>query len=271
MKRIVIGLIVAVVLLVAADFAAASAAEYQVSTKIREQLALPDDPAVTINGFPFLAQAIAGDYPAVTVSADRLTVGELRNVGVRVALYHVRVPFSQVLSGSVHNIHVDEARGAVDVTKDDLIKQMPGVTKLSIQPIDDGVLDGALANEQDAAPGSSVTGINPNSAVRMEATMSVFGKQMTVSVISVLQLSGREIQVSPRDIRVGSGAAAATLPQVVQSELRSLFTIRVDPGSLPFSVVPTRLRAVGDALEVSGVAHNLVIDAPRVASEVPDH
>ncbi|MDT7637383.1 MAG: hypothetical protein QOC83_1671, partial [Pseudonocardiales bacterium] len=34
MKKIIIGLIVAIVLLVAVDFAAASAAEYQVSTRM---------------------------------------------------------------------------------------------------------------------------------------------------------------------------------------------------------------------------------------------
>jgi hypothetical protein len=270
MKSIVIGLIAAVVLLVALDFAAASAAEYQVSSNLRTQLALPDDPAVKINGFPFLAQAIAGDYRQVDVSATNLTVGSLRNVGVNVELYHVRVPLSQVLSGAVRGARVDSVQGSVLITKEDLVKQMSrvgGVTKLSVQPIDDGALDAAFASASDATPGSSVSGINPDSAVRMVGTTSVLGRAMDVSVIAVLQLSGRQIQVIPRDVRVGSGAQASKLPAVVQAGLRTLFTVTVDPGALPFSVTPTRLRAVGDGLQISGTARDVVLGTgePRSA------
>ena len=264
MKRIVIGLIVAIVLLVALDFAAASAAEYQVSSKVRQQLALPDDPSVKINGFPFLAQALAGDYKKVDVSADRLTVGEMHEVGVRAELYHVRVTLREILTGSP-SIRVDDAQGSVLITRDDLIKQLPGVTKLTIGPIDRGALDGALADSANAAPGSSVTGISPDQAVRMVASTSVLGQKVDVSVIAVLQLAGRQIQISPRDIRVGSGADATRLPQVVQTGLRSMFTVRIDPGVLPFSVTPTSLQAVDNGLLISGVAHDLVI-SPGVSS-----
>jgi hypothetical protein len=266
MKRIVIGLIVAIVLLVAVDFVAASAAEYQVSMKMREQLALPTDPAVKINGFPFLAQALSGDYKRVDVEAERLTVGPLHNVGVRAALYHVRVPFSQVISGSVDELKVDDAQGSVVITKEDLIKQMPMVSKLSIGPVDDGALAAALADSASAVPGSSVTGISPDSAVRMVATTSFLGQKMNVSVIAVMELAGRQVQISPRDIRLGSGPDGAKLPQVVQSALREMFTVRLDPGTLPFAVTPTRLRAVDDALEVSGVAHDVVVASPTSAA-----
>lgn len=260
MKKIIIGLIVAIVLLVAIDFAAASAAEYQVSTRMREQLALPDDPAVKINGFPFLAQALAGDYKKVDVSADRLTVGQLRDVGVRAELYHVRVPFGQVLSGTP-SIHVDDAQGSLLITKDDLMKQLPGVTKLSISSVDYGALDVALQDKADATPGSSLTGMSPDQAVRLVGTTTVLGRPVTVSVIAALQLSGRQIQISPRDIRVGTGSDAARLPQVVQTGLRGMFTVRVDPGTLPFAVTPTTLQAVDNGLLISGVAHDLVISS----------
>ncbi|HEX4247519.1 MAG TPA: DUF2993 domain-containing protein [Pseudonocardia sp.] len=249
----------AIVLLVAVDFAAASAAEYQVSNRMREQLALPDDPAVKINGFPFLAQAIAGDYKKVDVSADRLTVGQLHEVGVRAELYHVRVPFQEVLSGSP-TIHVDNAQGSVLITNTDLVKQLSGVTKLNISAVDYGALDVALQDKADATPGSSLTGISPDQAVRLVATTSVLGRQMNVTVIAALQLSGRQIQISPRDIRVGTGSDAARLPQVVQTGLRGLFTFRIDPGMLPFHVTPTRLQAVDNGLLITGVARDLVLN-----------
>ncbi|HEY2202972.1 MAG TPA: DUF2993 domain-containing protein [Pseudonocardia sp.] len=259
MRRILITAAVVIVLLIAVDFAAAAAAEYQVSNRMREQLALPDDPSVTINHFPFLTQALSGDYGKVDVSAERLRVGQLRDLEVRAELYHVRVPLGEVLRGAVRSIHIDDAQGSLIVTKLDLIKQMPGVAKLSIQPVDDGALDQALQNAAQATPGSSVTGITPDQAVRMVATTNLLGSRVDVSVIAVLQLAGRQIQVVPRDIRIDSGWAGAELPGPVQAGLRRLFTIKVDPGTLPFQVTPTTLRAVDDGLMISGVAHDLVI------------
>ncbi|HET6289310.1 MAG TPA: DUF2993 domain-containing protein, partial [Amycolatopsis sp.] len=45
-----IALAVLVVLLVGADFGAAAFAEHTISQKTREQLAIPNDPAVTVHG-----------------------------------------------------------------------------------------------------------------------------------------------------------------------------------------------------------------------------
>lgn len=265
MKRLVIGILVAVVLLVAIDFAAASAAEYQVSSRVREQLALPEDPAVKINGFPFLTQALAGDYKKVDVSADNLTVGQLHEVGVRAELYHVRVPMNQLVGGTP-GIHVDDAQGSLLITRQDLIKLMPGVTKLTVAPVDYGALDAALADSGEAMPGSSTTGLSPDQAVRMVASTSVFGQRVNVSVIAALQLAARQIQLSPRDIRVGSGPDATRLPSFVQNGLRDLFTVRLDPGQLPFAVTPTSLQAVDNGLLISGVAHDMVIASGSAAA-----
>lgn len=259
MKRIVVGLIVAIVLLVAVDFVAASAAEYQVSSSLRTQLALPDEPAVKINGFPFLAQAVAGDYKQVDVSATNLAMGSMSNVGLDVQLYNVRVPLSELLGGSVRSARVESVQGAVLITKEDLVKQLPKVSKLTVGPIDDGVLDAAYAASADALPGSSVAGIDPDTAVRMAGTTSILGKKTDVSAIAVMTMVGRQIQITPRDVRVGTGPAATKLPDIVQAGLRRMFTLRLDPGALPFDVTPTRLRAVGDGLEVSGVAKNVIL------------
>ncbi|MBV9313557.1 MAG: DUF2993 domain-containing protein [Pseudonocardia sp.] len=262
MKRIVLTLIVAVALLIAVDCAAAATAEYQVSTRMREQLALDQDPAVRVTGFPFLTQALAGDYRKVEVSAERVNVGVLHNLIIRAELYHVRMPAKDVLSGNVHGLTIDEAQGTVLVTKDDLIRELPGVAKLRIEPVDAGTLDQAKQYAENAAPGSSVSDIDPDSAVRLLGTTSVLGQRLNVSVIAVLRLIDGQIQITPKDIRVGTGGDATRLPRVVQSGLSSLFTVRLNPGALPFSITPTSLRAVDNALQVSGSARDIVIGEP---------
>ncbi|MGQ0482822.1 MAG: LmeA family phospholipid-binding protein [Pseudonocardia sp.] len=262
MKQIVITLIVAVALLVAADFAAASVAEYQVSNRLKEQLALPAEPDVRITGFPFLTQAFAGDYRKIEVYAEKLDVGELTNVGVMARLYHVRVPFTQVVNGSVAGLTVDEAQGSVLITKDDLARLLPGVTKLRVEPVDAAALDRAAQDAGQATAGSTVIGIDPDRAVRMVATTSILGQEVNTSVIAELRLSGGEVQLVPRDIRLGSGSDAAALPRIMQSGLRQVFTLRIDPGALPFGMTPTMLKAVDNALEVSGSGRDLVIGNP---------
>ncbi|MGQ0481233.1 MAG: hypothetical protein ACT4O0_09425, partial [Pseudonocardia sp.] len=54
----------------------------------------------------------------------------------------------------------------------------------------------------------------------------------------------------------------AALPRIMQSGLRQLFTLRIDPGTLPFGMTPTTLKAVDNALEVSGSGRDLVIGDP---------
>ena len=262
MKRMVIPVVIAVALLVALDFVAAAAAEYQVSTRLR---ALPSAPDGRSGGFPFLTQALAGDYRKVEVYAEKLDVGQLTDVGLTARLYHVRVPFRDVVAGSVTGFTVDDTQGSVLITKEELANLLPGVSRLRVEPVDETVLDEARQDAADATPGSSVSGVDPDQAVRLVATTSILGQEVNASVIAVLLLSGQEVQVVPRDIRVGTGADAAALPKAVQNGLRQLFTLRIEPGSLPFGITPTTLKAVDNALEVAGSARNLVVGDPDAA------
>jgi hypothetical protein len=270
MKRIVITVIVAVALLVGVDFAAASVAEYQVSTKMQEQLGLPSEPDVRINGFPFLTQALAGDYAKVDVWAEKVDVGQLHDVGVHALLYHVKVPVQAVLSGSVRGLRVDSAEGSVLITKEDLANLLPGTKKLKVDPVNDGTLDEARQGAGNAAPGSTLAGLDPDKAVKLTGSITVAGQPVNATVIAALEMSGNQVQISPRDIRVGNGAAVQELPRPVQVALRQAFTLRIDPGRLPFGVTPTRLRAVDNALEVTGSATNVIVGDPTDSAPSSD-
>jgi hypothetical protein len=174
----------------------------------------------------------------------------------------VRLPFRDVLRGNVQGLAVDDVQGSVLITKDDLTRKLPGVSELHIEPVDTSALDKAKQATDDATEESSVSGVDPDQAVRLIATTSVLGKKVKVTVLAVLQLTGKEIQIIPRDIRIGSGSAAAQLPRMAQIGLRQLFTVRLAPGMLPFGATPTMLKAVDNAVELTGSMRDLVIGAP---------
>lgn len=258
MKRIAVWTVALLALLVAADFVLASAAEYQVSSRLKDQWSLQEEPAVRVTGFPFLTQAVAGEYRKVDVAADYVGRGSMHNVGLFAELYRVRVPLSDVLTGSVRNVAVDSAATSVVITKEDLLKLLSGVTKLDVSPVTDATLDDATINAAKALPGSSVTGVDPTEAVLIAGDMSVRGQKTRVSVIASMTLADGQIEITPRDIRLVGTDATQLLPQS-QVALRAAFSLMINPGALPFSLTPTRLRAVGDGIAVSGTGRNITI------------
>lgn len=253
MKRMVIALLVLVGLLVAADFGAAASAESAVSRQMREQLGLADDPSVRINGFPFLTQAAAGRYRSVDVSAQRISVGQLREVEVRAQLRDVVAPLSELVGSGPRTIEVGEADGTVRIGPRDLERLIPGVDKLRVENVDADALEKVVA--EGAEP--SLALLDPESLARIVGTTTVLGQEFEVSVLAVLRIVGGQVEIVPRDVRLG--ADGPTLPSFAQRALRSLFTVRVDPGRLPLAVTPTELKAVNGALEISGETEELVL------------
>ncbi|MGH3568311.1 MAG: LmeA family phospholipid-binding protein [Pseudonocardia sp.] len=256
MRRLIITLLILIGVLVAADFAVAAVAESTVSRQMREQIGLVDDPSVRINGFPFLTQALAGRYDSVDVSAQRISVGELRELEVRAQLRDVTAPLGELLGSGPRTLRVQEAEGTVRVDSRDLERLLSGVDKLRIDSIDTEMLERAVTTGGEA----SLAEIDPDTAARLVGTTEVLGQQLEVSVIAVLQLVDGRAQVVPRDVRLGD-ADSPPLSSSAQRALRELFTLRVDPGSLPLSVTPTTLRANDGTLEISGVTTDLVLGA----------
>jgi hypothetical protein len=261
MRRLVIALLVLVGLLVAADFGSAALAESAVSRQMRDQIGLVDDPAVRINGFPFLTQALSGRYSSVDVDASRISVGELRELAVSAQLRDVTAPLSMLLGSGPKSLDVREAEGTVRVPAADVERLIPGIEDMRIESLDDEALQQAVEDGGDA----SLTKIDPDTAARLVGTGSLLGQKVEIAVIAVLELVDGQAQIEPRDIRLGGGDAPA-LPAAVERTLRQLFTLRINPGSLPLEVTPTALRARNGALEISGTARNLTLGAASTSA-----
>lgn len=254
MRRLIVAVVVLVGVLVLADFAAAAAAESAVSRQMRERLALPEDPAVRINGVSFLAQAATGDFRSVDVSMERLQVGPLRDVEVKAKLRDVRAPLGDLLSDAPR-FRITNAEGIVSVGAGDVLRTLPGVTALVIENVDANAISDVVQDGGDP----TLRGLDPRNAARLVATTTVRGEKQQIDVLVALQITGDgRIRITPRDVRPADDGADE-LPTSVQNTLSRTFTVALDPGTLPFQVTPTALRVDEGTLEISGQVRDLVV------------
>ncbi|MGI5127010.1 DUF2993 domain-containing protein [Pseudonocardia sp. CA-107938] len=257
MRRVIIVLVVLVGLFVAVDFGAAALAESAVSRQMRQQVGLVDDPSVRINGFPFLTQAISGRYGSVDVVAQHIKVAELQDLSVQAQLRDVDAPLSMVLGSGPKTLKVGEAEGSVRIPAKAVERILNRNGNLAIDDLRIDAIDlpGLKAAAKESGD-TSLTSIDPERAARLtgSTTLPLLGKN-DVSVIAQLALEDGKARLVPRDVRFGGNA----LPAAVQRTVSQMFTISVDPGSLPLQVTPTELTAVDGTLQISGTANNLTL------------
>src|SRR3954453_5389351 len=120
MRRAVIVVIVILGLLVVADRVALAAAEHVVAGRIQDDQGLSDRPDVTIHGFPFLTQALAGRYDEVTVHVRGLRDRTVPVAKLTVDLHGVHVPLGAVTSGHLSRVRGGRAAAKVLLSYDDV-------------------------------------------------------------------------------------------------------------------------------------------------------
>jgi hypothetical protein len=247
-RKLIIVVLVLVGLLIGADFALAAAGEHQVAQKMRAKFGLTDDPSVRINGFPFITQALAGDYKDIEISATGVPVrDQLRDLEIRANLYHVRITLSDLLAGNTKNAKIDQVKGSVKIKANDLnrlVNQVTPFTDMAIEPDTRAELPEPQAN----APRTTA-------AVKLTGNTTVAGKKITVTSYGSVTLVGGQIEISISDIELDDMSLANLLPQLKQA-----LNIKIDPGVLPFTVTPTAVKVESGAFTVEGTVNDIPLD-----------
>lgn len=268
-KPVKITLITVVVLagvLVAADYGLAAAAEYQVSKKMKSELNLANDPSVDIHGFPFITQALAGDYKDISINATGVPAkNTLRDLEIDADLYHVRVKLSDLLSGSVQSIKVDEVDGQVKVKASD-VGRLLGLPDLTINPVSlDTVLGVGAQDAQDEKLKQQNPG-DPNpmateAGVELTATINLAGEKTQVNAFGIISLTRGAVAITPKKLQLTNGLVSGQLPDSVLQGFLGQFGTTLSSSNLPlpFSVQATGVQVESGALIVQGKADNLVI------------
>ncbi|WP_395294842.1 DUF2993 domain-containing protein [Kitasatospora hibisci] len=115
-------------LLAGADRIAVGVAEDEAADQLLKSGRMSKRPDVSIEGFPFLTQALSMKLDDVRISADGLTVGDGSR---RVALHSFKAELSGVgVSGSMTSATVDHGSGTGLITYADLSQLLPPASQL---------------------------------------------------------------------------------------------------------------------------------------------
>lgn len=250
-KFLVITLLVLGALLVAADFALAAAGEYQIAQKMREKLQLSEDPSVRINGFPFILQAVRGDYTHIRIDATGVPVREqLRDLDISADLRHTRIALSDLLNGDTSKAVIDQVEGSVKVKALDLNRLVDQVTpfdKLSIEP------DTRVTTTTTPAPGDNK--VQTTAPVKLSGTTDLAGKQVVVTAYGVVSVVNGGLQVAVDDVQLDDMSLKQLIPA-----LKDAMSVKIAPGALPFGVTPTAVQVESGAFTLHGTVENVPLD-----------
>ncbi|KAB8188737.1 DUF2993 domain-containing protein [Nonomuraea phyllanthi] len=219
MRKLVYSLIVLVILLVAVDRVAVAGVERDLANRIAASTDLSGTPTVTIEGIPFLTQAVSGHYQEVRFDLGTFDYGGVPVKNLRGAAYDVTAPLADILQNRA-NVQAGRVTVSGTLTRKTIDKYAP-----------DGVKIGANG-ERLTASGELTVG----------ATKVKFNAEMRVEVADGgIRLRAEKIEGVPDQL---AQFVAYTIPF---------------KGKLPFDVKVTGVKSVPDGLEFSAEASDVPI------------
>jgi hypothetical protein len=224
---LVVLLLLVVGVLVAVDRVGVRIAEDRVADQVADRGDLTGTPDVDIAGFPFLTQALSGDYRDVRIHLTAEELGQPAGTRADVALRGVHVPLSDVLSSSVQQIPVDRVDGTATLSYALLAEQLGG--------------DTTLAQE--------------GTGIRVTRTVEVLGLDLPVTATGTLTLDGQDVVIDVQD----ADAGAVDVPAAVLRRAADLLDLRYRVPELPFGLQLTSVRPAADGVEVRVQATDTVL------------
>jgi hypothetical protein len=227
-RKLTVTLVVLLALLLVADRVGAAVASRAVAAQVQISAGLAAEPEVSIGGFPFLTQALAGRYEDVRVRADDLPAGELTLSRLDASLTGVEVPLSQALSGAVSEVPVSGVQASALVAYAELARRS-GDRSLSVSPVGD--------------------------RVRVTGSVRVLGKVLEASAVSRVQVVEGDLLVTAEAYEVGNQKADELISRAVGDR----FDLRVPVEGLPYGLEVTGVEVRPEGVAVRATAGATVL------------
>src|SRR4051812_8434750 len=203
-KALLIALVVLLGLAVVADRVGVGIAEDQVAQEVADRSPLKDQPSVDITGFPFLTQAIAGNYKDVRISMTAADLGQPQGTAADIRLQGMHVPLSSVLSRSVQEVPVDRIDGTATLSYALLSAELGG--------------DATLRREGDG--------------LRITKTVEVAGFTLPLTAAGTVSLDGKWLLIDAHE----AAGAGVEIPGFLVDQVSDLLDLRYKVPQLPFGL-----------------------------------
>src|ERR671931_1162643 len=230
MQKLLIGIVVLLVLAVAADFGAARLFESRVTEALQRKYGLSERPIVQVRDFPFLPHLASGRFSTIDLAATDASTRSISIAALELHMRDVRVPRSVLLGGS----------GVVRVARTD------GEVKLS-----QAELNRLLA---DRLQGGSLT--LQAGKVELRLTTQILGRSLTGTAVGRLGVRDGRITFTPETVLVDG-----VRNPILEEQLASRLNLDVPLPPLPAGFTVERIDVQPGAVMLSGRAGALQIAA----------
>jgi hypothetical protein len=220
-------------LFVVADRITVAMAESAVADRIAGQPPFAGSgvsPHVSINGFPFLTQAVAGTYDDIDVSGKGLTIDRVSDITLDVRMHGVHVPLHDAIDRHVDSLPIDHVDAVATIPYAEAA-QLTGIEGLQLSD-DHGTLHATLS-----------------------ANVPPLGG-ITASADADVHASGNRVSYTVRQITVNGAPVPGALTPALQQMMN---------GELTLPTLPYQLHITGVAVTPSGIqakaeADHIVVD-----------
>ncbi|MEV0719549.1 DUF2993 domain-containing protein [Asanoa sp. NPDC050611] len=243
-RRVLITLLVLLIviagILVVGDRVAANFAEKKIAEQVSQEVAAQNvqsaPPEVSVGGFPFLTQVVAGQYEKITIV--------MRDVKGDVDGNQVSLPRLDVVAHDV-KASIDTLRsGQGDV----VAKTVDGTGTITYDTVI-GLVD---------QPGLKLA--EREGKLVASAPVEVLGQRFTVSGAAELAVKDRQIQIRLKDATAEGLPAVPLAQQVVQNFIQRI-SINVDIPALPFNLTLKQVDPTPDGLAVTATANDVPLNS----------
>ncbi|MDA0563705.1 DUF2993 domain-containing protein [Streptomonospora sp. S1-112] len=223
MRKFLVFLIFVLIVLAVADRGLHYAAESEIASRVEQQYEMTSEPEVTIGGFPFLTQAIGGEYDEIHIVTGAVVVDDVQLERVDVTARDVRAPIGDLLTEP--SVVAGSADARVMLPYSELQKRLP---------------EGIVIENENGSP-------------RMSGDLALGQYSVPVSADLGVAVEQGTIVVTPSNIEVGQSQFGDL------GLVEDLLALSVPVPEMPFGLRVSDIQAQPNGVEVTAEATDVVL------------
>lgn len=259
-RKVLIGvaataILVAVVALgaIGVDYGTSIYAEYRLSSSVRKAADLGTDPFVAIVAFPFLPQALRGNYNQLEIKANAVSHAMTGKATLEATMYSVDLAQASWLIAPDAKLAVRKLESRIIIDSTHLGRYLN---------ISDLMVEAPPKETNTPTGGITASGISGSHGLVFTGTPKSAGFDHRVSVsvdLSIAPDDPATLVFTPTGVLTGSDTADQTVPADKHDAVLHAFSGRLPNQRLPFGVAPTTEGARGSDVIIEGITYGVTV------------